>query len=245
VIASLDYLDAKRFFLDEDVIKGDYVGHPFRGNQWSDASGASQGMSGLAAGEVSYVHAQTTDEAFDLVVQITAGYKPSTEAQSNAIRHYGEQGFQMINNFLRYGQDLEFESAAERDKVLNSIKELNVVLNQQTLGVDVVLQRFVDGDIFGELEVGDEYQDEAFQSTSLVGNPEISDLYGAKLLIRAPANTRGRYIEADKSRNNSEFEVLLAAGAKYKVVSVVDNGNWKEVVVDLIGQGGDLEPIKN
>lgn len=234
--------DAEILSVTDEVEKGDFVGHPFRGNQWTDSSGAG---SGSAAGGASYVHAQNEDEASDLVVQITAGNKPSTKAQSNAIQYYGEQGFQMINNFLRYGQDLEFESDAEQDKILNSIEELNTVLNQQTLGVNVVLQRFVDGDIFGELEVGDEYQDEAFQSTSLRGNREITDLFGAKLLIRAPANTRGRYIEADKSRNHSEFEVLLAAGAKYKVVSVVDNGNWKEVVVDLIGQGGDLEPIKN
>ena len=46
MIASLNYLDAKRFFLDDDVIKGDFVGHPFRGNQWSDASGASSSLAG-------------------------------------------------------------------------------------------------------------------------------------------------------------------------------------------------------
>lgn len=32
-----------------DVYKGDYVGHPFRGNQWSDASGASTGGAGANA----------------------------------------------------------------------------------------------------------------------------------------------------------------------------------------------------
>jgi len=31
------------------VIKGDYVGHPFRGNQWTDASGASRGGSASSA----------------------------------------------------------------------------------------------------------------------------------------------------------------------------------------------------
>lgn len=46
MIASLDVLDAKRFFLGDDVIKGDFVGHPFRGNQWSDASGASSSLAG-------------------------------------------------------------------------------------------------------------------------------------------------------------------------------------------------------
>ncbi len=29
--------------LKAHLVKGDYVGHPFRGNQWSDSSGASQG----------------------------------------------------------------------------------------------------------------------------------------------------------------------------------------------------------
>ena len=32
-----------------EVYKGDYVGHPFRGNQYSDASGASTGGAGASA----------------------------------------------------------------------------------------------------------------------------------------------------------------------------------------------------
>ena len=30
-------------FMPTQVVKGDFVGHPFRGNQWSDSSGASRG----------------------------------------------------------------------------------------------------------------------------------------------------------------------------------------------------------
>jgi hypothetical protein len=36
-VPSLDVLDR----LADDVLKGDFVGHPFRGNQWSDSTGAS------------------------------------------------------------------------------------------------------------------------------------------------------------------------------------------------------------
>jgi len=43
MIPSLDVLDA---VFDDLVEKGDYVGHPFRGNQWTDASGVSQGGAG-------------------------------------------------------------------------------------------------------------------------------------------------------------------------------------------------------
>jgi hypothetical protein len=50
------------------VIKGDYVGHPFRGNQWSDASGAGRGTSGSASQPADDLNAilgrypETTDE---------------------------------------------------------------------------------------------------------------------------------------------------------------------------------------
>ena len=43
MIPSLEALDV---VFDELVEKGDFVGHPFRGNQWVDASGVSQGGAG-------------------------------------------------------------------------------------------------------------------------------------------------------------------------------------------------------
>ena len=43
MIPSFALLD---YAVDQDVLKGDFVGHPFRGNQWSDASGASSALAG-------------------------------------------------------------------------------------------------------------------------------------------------------------------------------------------------------
>lgn len=42
------------------LIKGDYVGHPFRGNQWTDASGASRGSA--SAGDADLDEASTLEE---------------------------------------------------------------------------------------------------------------------------------------------------------------------------------------
>lgn len=42
------------------LAKGDYIGHPFRGNQWSDSSGASTGGAGASSGDKKY-WADTTD----------------------------------------------------------------------------------------------------------------------------------------------------------------------------------------
>jgi len=40
---------AKRGFLPWVMLKGDFVGHPFRGNQWSDASGAAASTTGASS----------------------------------------------------------------------------------------------------------------------------------------------------------------------------------------------------
>lgn len=48
MIPSLEMLD---LVLDELVEKGDFVGHPFRGNQWTDSSGVSQGGAGSTPDE--------------------------------------------------------------------------------------------------------------------------------------------------------------------------------------------------
>ena len=44
MIPAFDLFDVA--LTDEDVLKGDYVGHPFRGNQWMDANGVARGDAG-------------------------------------------------------------------------------------------------------------------------------------------------------------------------------------------------------
>lgn len=224
-------------FMPTQVTKGDYQGHPFRGNQWSNASGSSTGATGSAA---TFKTTSDENDAQRLGAEINRNAQPLTRAERDALRGYGNEGFQDINNYLRYQKDTEFASAEQAEIVKDDIRLINDVLNRQTLGQNVILYRYTDNNMFDFLDVGDEFHDEAFQSTTLLREPQ-GVATSAVFVIQAPATTRGRYIENEKQRKIPEFEVLLAAGAKYRVLEVTESfDGLKEIRVDLIGQGSDV-----
>lgn len=234
MIPSFDLLDRA---VDQDVLKGDFVGHPFRGNQWSNASGASTGATGSAA---TFETTSDEDSARWLGADINRNAQPLTLTERDVLRTYGDNGHHVINNYLRYENDNEFANDKEAGIVKGDIRLINDVLNRQTLGQNVILYRYTDADMFAELEVGDEFEDKAFQSTTLLREPQGVSM-SAVFVIQAPATTKGRYIENDKQRKIPEFEVLLAAGAKYRVLEVKEHlDGLREIRVDLIGQGSGI-----
>jgi hypothetical protein len=69
--------------------------------------------------------------------------------------------------------------------------------------------------------VGKTIQEPAFMSTALAGSGGAFSGQ-VKLLIEAPKGTPGRYVK-DLSLHPHEYELLLAAGTKFRVLAVTDN----------------------
>ena len=87
------------------VTKGDYVGHPFRGNQWTDASGVSQG------GSASSVVAEARDRKTPAKVMLADRAKPiKVKDISKAIK------------LMQEGKVVELDNA---EKVNTLLKELH------------------------------------------------------------------------------------------------------------------------
>lgn len=78
-IPSLDLLDRVG---EEVLIKGDYVGHPFRGNQWVDASGAGRG--GARHGAVPSVAQDAMREVLEIARQRSEEGIAATQAAVGA-----------------------------------------------------------------------------------------------------------------------------------------------------------------
>lgn len=173
------------------VIKGDFVGHPFRGNQWSDASGASlSGATSATEGRTKSrrFKAEFGDDRFEVdeagmlkfLVAQHGDRKYSEEEKQAALTYLSEMYFGDINLTLRMqavsGDSLE-ESYVGADNdpegvkvVLGAIATLDKLMADSTLSEDVTVYRGVtdeDGEFRDHIVSEGGILDPAYQSTSL------------------------------------------------------------------------------
>lgn len=77
----------KALFNPSVLIKGDYVGHPFRGNQWTDASGISRGVAGSSADQDRQAYEmRQAGETWEAIAQ-HLGYANGGAVRRLALRH--------------------------------------------------------------------------------------------------------------------------------------------------------------
>jgi hypothetical protein len=127
----------------DDVLKGDYVGHPFRGNQWVSANGAGRGIGASSTPD-------QDKQAYDLrqsgksweEIAKELGYANGGSVRRLAMRHekrLKDGGEVVIPKPVVPKPDLESDSETDTSKVADglSIKRARRLL-QQTFGGDVV-----------------------------------------------------------------------------------------------------------
>lgn len=174
----------------------------------------------------------TTDTTFSEVSVYDAqklqdSYTPWTASQRASLRYYTSNNYTQMNRFLRGQQNTT-------PAVKNHIKNAQAGMRPSTrpmllhrgcgleqLGLHAYSSL---GDV--EALVGKTMQDKGFMSTSVGGHAA----FGGKVLleIEAPTGTPMAFVKSI-SHYNSENEMLLAAGTKYKVISVKQDG-YKYVV---------------
>ncbi len=141
-------------------------------------------------------------------------------AEATAILHYTGSGFLQLNKALRSGgQDAEeMKSVVE---VLNSaLQRLNRYNGPVRRGTNLPKEAVE------EYQVGKVILAPAYSSTSLTGG----NFGNARFIIHTKT---GRFVGAH-SRYPSENEVLIAAGAKFKVIDRKEFGAGVEIVLDEI-----------
>jgi hypothetical protein len=173
--------------------KGDYVGHPFRGNQWATSTGASRGGDmGSSISEPVQFKVSINEDGFKFdevgmmnFINNQHGDRKFTADESEAATFYASVfWFEDINTTLRMqgitgGSLKENSDTTTTDDdfavIEKTINTLDNLFSKETLTDDVVVYRGVtddDGSFRETLESEGGIMDHAYQSTSL--NPIVA-----------------------------------------------------------------------
>jgi len=178
--------------------------------------------------ELRKFYGEDTDKAYKY-------FRNNDEAQG-AISFYTSDGYTDIRTYLsnkaEYGNKLENGTTCygySADAVQKYIDDLSEYITNNKIDRDVVLSRRINvvsneetSKFFGNLKVGDVYQDKSFTSSSLL------ELYGfgefnIKIFAKKGSN-------AACSVNNNEFEYVIEKGSKFKVIETKNNN----ITVELL-----------
>jgi hypothetical protein len=163
-------------------------------------------------------------------------WESAPKAARDAARAYQGSAYREMNTALRQGM----LATASRKK---QIEALAKAMEESATTEPVVLVRQLDLKKMGigpqQLVPGFDILEKGFGSTSLGGNWSGAD----RLEIRAPAGTKGFYMNAMSeanmaSRYPNEREFLLKPGSVFRVVEVVPDGAGRRVVCELVEQRG-------
>jgi hypothetical protein len=164
----------------------------------------------------------TTVQAIQDHHDVVAGVTLDTD-QTKALVNYTGGGFGGMNNYLR--SPTSTASPLVKEQVIHVQRSMiplpKPVLLERGTGWDQFPVGFRDAEQVRKL-VGKTLQEPGFMSTALAGS------HGAfgdsvRLVIEAPAGTPGRFVKK-WSLHPSENELLLAAGTKFRVLSVSQGG---------------------
>lgn len=179
-----------------------------------------------------------TDNSFPVVSNSQAqtlqnSYTPWAPAQSTSLRHYtSNAGYTNMNKLLR--------DQIGTPSTLKHVKDAQAAMRPSTR--PMILHRGTGTKQFGfkdnapladvEALVGKTLEDKGFMSTSVGGSAAFG---GSPVLIEfeAPTGTQMAYVKSI-SHYSTEDEMLLAAGTRYKVLSVSKPGHQIIVRVRIV-----------
>jgi hypothetical protein len=172
-------------FMPTQVVKGDFDGHPFRGNQWSDSSGASTaggpsgespdriqdtwgGMFGGDFDEENGVFLIDEQGINDFLIRQHADLS-LTKSEKDSVNTWTSYDYADVNAVMRGQIALESFDAVKRNSIETTIKDLNQILTKATLDQDVTVFRGINDNeqMFDDTSKGDIITDNGFIATSL------------------------------------------------------------------------------
>ena len=164
----------------------------------------------------------TATDANKTIFQKMEATQPMTSAQKSAIYSYTGSASGTVNNALRFGKGYDLASAFKKAKQIQNAMypaPRSLILHRGTNDIGVPgLNSFADV----QKLVGQPFEEKGFSSASVGG---FAAFQGKKFLleIEVPKGTPGAYVDPVSS-NKGEREYMLAAGTKFRVLSVKDNG---------------------
>jgi hypothetical protein len=162
----------------------------------------------------------TPNDAQQMNETMRAQHGAWTDGQLNAIKNYTGSGYGSINGSLRKGYPSHY--AAVLQSAMAPVP-ISFTAHRGTDGVgDLVKDTMTEAEL--QALVGHTITDPAILSTSVGASPAFS---GRKftLHIDVPEGTPGAYVANHSSVGPGEREFLLAAGLKYRIVSINKNAS--------------------
>lgn len=148
--------------------------------------------------------------------------------EEQAINFYKEEGFEVVNQYLRYGVDptkwyrdvmrSSMSPTAIKKEIKEIVSDLSNALSKFNLDRDLIVYRSTKGIRYlKDIKVGDIFTDKGFVSTSPFEKQTYKFFFDIKnpimTEIRVPKGISGAYIEGYES------EFLINKGYKYRVLS--------------------------
>lgn len=222
-----------------ELSKGDYPGHPFRGNQWTRGTGGGRRSASDLRGKVGgggsakeSAEELSIDEHKLLVEQQDKSAEGITGDEENALGQYFGDNYMGINRILREGPkpDSRYD-----DYMVEYAKHMETAFEKSSVPLpkSTVLYRgfsvFEDDGI--DFSVGSVLTDKGYTSSSSsslvaesyagVFKPKPSAVKAEKVVLKiiAPKGTKVMLPTKKTGGYSGEQEILLDKGVKFKVVA--------------------------
>lgn len=174
-----------------------------------------------------------------------------TSEQIGAVEYYKGDGFYNDNMILRNPSNFDASQVALAKVNANRIN--SAIAASKTTSDHVFYRGIRSSELFDSAEslIGGEIINNTVQSTTYAKGMAksyaglISDYTAAPgksvlLKINTPKGSSALNVSDLTSINSSEKEVLLSAGSKYRVVRVINHGQYKEIEVDYVEGNGKI-----
>lgn len=158
-----------------------------------------------------------------------------TPEQKSAIKHYTGSGSAAINPYLRgaaSGNQNTKQQAIEIQAAMVPLQH-HTLLKRGT-GYDALPDGFQSAEGAAKL-VGKTFQEDGFSSTTIAGASGHFSGQPVQLIIEAPTGTPAAWVNQISHFKDTENELLLAAGTKFKVISVEKKGHQTFMRVRVVG----------
>ena len=159
--------------------------------------------------------------------------KPLTDQEKDALEYYAARGYGDMNAFLR-GKKSSYWNEGDYGRMYALTQRLDGIFKRVSAPEGYVVYRTAPTDKLLQKAVGSTFVDEGFVSTTI--SRDFG--YGFDMAIRIPKGSKALY--TDPFNQESEGEVLIGRGSKFKVLAV--DRKRKQMIVELVGTNS--KPVK-
>lgn len=241
------------------ALKGDFAGHPFRGNQYTEGGGSGSSGNGDEGGDSFQGSDETRYGSNSPPDDFNKEWRDGlTGDEVSAIQGYTLGGYKSLNESLREGRPLSIADkhmADNLDRAIESSPEFDspkIVYRGVNIGDNVVsshgaemigmneserstaTRKYIADYAESTFKPGSVIESRGFQSTSFNVDPALDASLSKKSpgIIFEIAAKKGAFLNG-VSKYDDENELLLSRKTKYRIVKVIRSAKFSRMDSDV------------